>query len=145
VKTPLQASLPRDPGAWYLATFCVNIIKRIGYALCRCMVRDVAVLVQQPEDFLADAIFPSHIVVPRCQGPTGLNSQHFFQHSFGTNQEICRIHLINFLIIFLPRPLYHHHDKQPGLFTVTDEKQLEIAEQSRKYFYRRVLPTIPSC
>ena len=32
------------------------------------MIRDVAVRVQEPEDFLADTIFPSHIVVPRCQG-----------------------------------------------------------------------------
>ena len=32
------------------------------------MIRDVAVRVQEPEDFLAETIFPSHIVVPRCQG-----------------------------------------------------------------------------
>lgn len=34
----------------------------------RCMIRDVAVRVSEPEDFLADTIFPSHIVVPRCEG-----------------------------------------------------------------------------
>jgi len=34
----------------------------------RCMIRDVAVKVPEPEDFITDAIFPSHIVVPRCSG-----------------------------------------------------------------------------
>ena len=32
------------------------------------MIRDVAVKVPEPEDFIAEAVFPSHIVVPRCQG-----------------------------------------------------------------------------
>ena len=32
------------------------------------MIRDVAVKVPEPEDFIAEAIFPSHIVVPRCSG-----------------------------------------------------------------------------
>ena len=32
------------------------------------MIRDVAVKVPEPEDFITDAIFPSHIVVPRCSG-----------------------------------------------------------------------------
>lgn len=34
----------------------------------RCMIRDVAVKVPEPEDFITEAIFPSHIVVPRCSG-----------------------------------------------------------------------------
>jgi len=34
----------------------------------RCMIRDVAVKVPEPDDFITDAIFPSHIVVPRCSG-----------------------------------------------------------------------------
>jgi len=34
----------------------------------RCMIRDVAVKVPDPEDFIAEAIFPSHIIVPRCSG-----------------------------------------------------------------------------
>ena len=41
------------------------------------MIRDVAVKVPEPEDFIAEAIFPSHIVVPRCSGrellPVSLN------------------------------------------------------------------------
>ena len=32
------------------------------------MIRDVAVKVPEPEDFIAEAVFPSHIVVPRCSG-----------------------------------------------------------------------------
>lgn len=32
------------------------------------MIRDVAVKVPEPEDFITEAIFPSHIVVPRCSG-----------------------------------------------------------------------------
>ena len=32
------------------------------------MIRDVAVKVPEPEDFLTEAIFPSNIVVPRCSG-----------------------------------------------------------------------------
>ena len=32
------------------------------------MIRDVAVKVPEPDDFIAEAIFPSHIVVPRCSG-----------------------------------------------------------------------------
>ncbi|XP_023334974.1 vascular endothelial growth factor C [Eurytemora carolleeae] len=34
----------------------------------RCMIRDVPVKVPEPEDFIAEYIFPSHIVVPRCSG-----------------------------------------------------------------------------
>ena len=34
----------------------------------RCMIRDVAVKVPEPDDFITEAIFPSHIVVPRCSG-----------------------------------------------------------------------------
>jgi len=34
----------------------------------RCMIRDVAVQVPEPEDFIAEFIFPSHIIVPRCSG-----------------------------------------------------------------------------
>jgi len=34
----------------------------------RCMIRDVAVKVPDPEDFIAESIFPSHIIVPRCSG-----------------------------------------------------------------------------
>ena len=32
------------------------------------MIRDVAVKVPEPDDFITEAIFPSHIVVPRCSG-----------------------------------------------------------------------------
>jgi len=32
------------------------------------MIRDVPVKVPEPEDFIAEYIFPSHIVVPRCSG-----------------------------------------------------------------------------
>ena len=32
------------------------------------MIRDVAVKVPDPQDFIADSIFPSHIIVPRCSG-----------------------------------------------------------------------------
>ena len=45
------------------------------------MIRDVAVKVPEPEDFIAEAIFPSHIVVPRCSGrklfPVSLNLKIF--------------------------------------------------------------------
>merc|ERR1719394_191980 len=34
----------------------------------RCMIRDVAVKVPEPEDFIAESVFPSHIIVPRCSG-----------------------------------------------------------------------------
>ena len=40
----------------------------IHYPWPRCMIRDVAVKVPEPEDFIAEAVFPSHIVVPRCSG-----------------------------------------------------------------------------
>ena len=32
------------------------------------MIRDVAVKVPEPEDFIAESVFPSHIIVPRCSG-----------------------------------------------------------------------------
>ena len=32
------------------------------------MIRDVAVKVPDPEDLIAEAVFPSHIIVPRCSG-----------------------------------------------------------------------------
>ena len=32
------------------------------------MIRDVPVKVPEPDDFIAEYIFPSHIVVPRCSG-----------------------------------------------------------------------------
>jgi len=34
----------------------------------RCMIRDMPVKVPEPDDFIAEYIFPSHIVVPRCSG-----------------------------------------------------------------------------
>jgi len=34
----------------------------------RCMIRDMPVKVPEPDDFIAEFIFPSHIVVPRCLG-----------------------------------------------------------------------------
>ena len=37
------------------------------------MIRDVAVKVPEPEDFITEAIFPSHIVVPRCSGNRSTN------------------------------------------------------------------------
>ena len=38
------------------------------FLLFRCMIRDVPVKVPEPDDFIAEYIFPSHIVVPRCSG-----------------------------------------------------------------------------
>ena len=32
------------------------------------MIRDVAVKVPEPDDFIAESVFPSHIIVPRCSG-----------------------------------------------------------------------------
>ena len=39
-----------------------------NFLLTRCMIRDVAVKVPEPEDFIAESVFPSHIIVPRCSG-----------------------------------------------------------------------------
>ena len=50
------------------------------------MIRDVAVRVQEPEDFLAETIFPSHIVVPRCQGEQ-TNKSTNIQINKQTNQQ----------------------------------------------------------
>ena len=39
-----------------------------NFLLTRCMIRDVAVKVPEPDDFIAESVFPSHIIVPRCSG-----------------------------------------------------------------------------
>ena len=39
------------------------------------MIRDVAVKVPEPDDFIAEFIFPSHIIVPRCSGREGMGSK----------------------------------------------------------------------
>ena len=62
---------------------------------CRCMIRDVAVKVPEPEDFIAEAIFPSHIVVPRCSGrklfPVSLNFKNIssFRKYFHLFTGVC--------------------------------------------------------
>jgi len=43
-------------------------VENAQLAAHRCMIRDVAVKVPEPEDFIAEFIFPSHIIVPRCSG-----------------------------------------------------------------------------
>jgi len=43
-------------------------VENAQLAAHRCMIRDVAVKVPDPEDFIAEYIFPSHIIVPRCSG-----------------------------------------------------------------------------
>ena len=49
-----------------LLTDPTNLANPTG--LGRCMIRDVAVKVPEPEDFIAEYIFPTHIIVPRCSG-----------------------------------------------------------------------------
>ena len=41
------------------------------------MIRDVAVKVPEPEDFIAESVFPSHIIVPRCSGQASLSQLYF--------------------------------------------------------------------
>ena len=44
--------------------------------LARCMIRDVAVKVPEPDDFIAESVFPSHIIVPRCSGISLIRTLH---------------------------------------------------------------------
>ena len=57
------------------------------------MIRDVAVKVPEPEDFIAEAVFPSHIVVPRCSGQ--FNSLHFVEQHCVSRclRQLCRLDL----------------------------------------------------
>ena len=51
------------------------------------MIRDVPVKVPEPEDFIAEYIFPSHIVVPRCSGQNFINSCKNVLHDTHSKQE----------------------------------------------------------
>jgi hypothetical protein len=71
------------------------------------MIRDVPVKVPEPEDFIAEYIFPSHIVVPRCSGEHCLttnlkcNSIDKAKYSLGVSYTSLQLtHILCTYIIF---------------------------------------------
>ena len=46
-------------------------VQTFNQFIVRCMIRDVAVKVPKPDDFIAEFIFPSYIILPRCSGREG--------------------------------------------------------------------------